>query len=281
MATRADNTLTLAFHKRLATFSPRVQAIIESLSYNSNRIPDRYKGISKPPRVQKAVRFRFRDLPPEIRNIIYKLALRLADPVQIDARYNFGRGRCARKARLRNSGINTNVLLVNRQINIEATAILYGCNSFHFVGTSHGCATLLKDFLVDIGRSARHLRFVSIGHLYNTKTITSALHLLKQATNLEQLTFRHHCCFNYAKGSRINLLVPWLRSLKKSYKLAGKSVDVRQVLKIDLEPNLLLYPWGESQKPDTRQADARLWVEEQIEALESVLAGVPLRTKFQ
>lgn len=164
------------------------------------------------PEVEKAQSFRFFDLPPELRDMIYKMALEDANGVSLIARTD-GSRRTARRGsvypeedfsrqyfksrRLKwdtakelapaSTRFLPVLLAVSRQINAEAINILYGQN-FIF-----GDPAALHHFLAIIGpRNQQRLTSIQLAY-YGSGTASSnamcfsALTLLSGATKLKKL----------------------------------------------------------------------------------------------
>ena len=140
-----------------------------------------------PKQLPKGVRaLNFSDLPPELRNAIYELVLRHDEPLRIlssmldrnqtdDILVAMGAGHSPRVP-------PASLLRANRQINSEATPIMYGANEF-FMG-----AMEIPAFVSSIGTSTKHLRHVMLQATYMPKLLSSALDSLILCENLTTIT---------------------------------------------------------------------------------------------
>lgn len=200
--------------------------------------------------------FRLRDLPSEARIEIYKHAPVKPAPIRLELRSGSKHGReIVNAGHKRNYNHHHNgrfqvydkmkgewvdappienaIIFVNKATYLEATAVLYGSNTFTFKTT-----TALDHFLDTIGMRAQHLRHVIISPKgYVKSTAKSAMvKLADVATELRRIEFYHDefCPYDDPKTPRIRNLVqncaPLLRTLKKEF--ANRNVDVSQILKI-------------------------------------------------
>ncbi|CAK1361312.1 hypothetical protein CB0940_03297 [Cercospora beticola] len=200
--------------------------------------------------------FRLRDLPSEARIEIYKHALVKLEPIRLELRSGSKHGReivnadHKRNYNHHHNGrfqaydktkgewvdappIENAIIFVNKAICLEATAVLYGSNTFTFKTT-----TALDHFLDTIGMRAQHLRHVIVGPKgYVKSTVKSAMvKLAAVATDLRRIEFSHDefCPYDDPKTPRIRDLVqncaPLLRVLEKEF--ANRNVDVSQILQI-------------------------------------------------
>lgn len=200
--------------------------------------------------------FRLRDLPSEARVEIYKHALVKPEPIRLELRSGSKHGReIVNAGHTRNYNHHHNgrfqvydkakgewvdappienaIIFLDKAIYLEATAVLYGSNTFTFKTT-----TALDHFLDSIGMRAQHLRHVIISPKGNIKsTVKSAMvKLAAVATDLRRIDFFHDefCPYDDPKTPRIRDLVencaPLLRALKNGF--TNHNVDISQILKI-------------------------------------------------
>ncbi|KAK4969485.1 hypothetical protein LTR42_008756 [Elasticomyces elasticus] len=170
--------------------------------------------------------FRFCDLPAEIRNMVYGFALQRVGHLFIDVDYTRQPPRITFSTApifWKRSGLSASLLGVSPQIHEEAAPILYGANTFDFIDIARNTEQSLLDFLKRIGCCRQHLRRIHFPSLENAAVLRSALHLLKQATNLES--------FRYP-----NALLPFLKVLQKSSQAHKDRRSPLEVLTFDGPP---------------------------------------------
>ncbi|CAK4034231.1 Hypothetical predicted protein [Lecanosticta acicola] len=154
----------------------------------------------------------FLDLPPEIRNTIYQLALEKSQSIGIKSSMHRHYERYYKDSTLPKSAKVMPILPLNLSINIlrtcktihqEATPILYGANRFHF-----HCCCHFKHFAETIGgASLRYLRELRFAALPNRFVATLAFSHLKACRALEKLTVPHEDMYAHRRWS-----VPALRA---------------------------------------------------------------------
>ncbi|KAK1076437.1 hypothetical protein LTR33_008949 [Friedmanniomyces endolithicus] len=159
----------------------------------------------------------FDDLPPEIRNEIYSLTLCSDTPAKIDAERRLTEGLPRRPrvhVRSRTDKIphlNATLLRISHRIYAEAAPILYGANTFSFVSES-----TLHTFLEMIGDSRKYVRRIEIMYIGDSRVLRSALHLLKQAKQLESFECQPGMLRRlFLKKNQVKALLPWLKTLQK------------------------------------------------------------------
>ena len=142
---------------------------------------------ASPKQPQKGVRaLTFFDLPPEIRNAIYELVLCHDEPLRIlssmlnraetdDILVAMNDGQTPRVP-------SASLLSANRQINSEATPVMYGANTF-FMGPLE-----TPTFISNINSSTKHLRHITLQATYKPEYLSAALESLVHCENLETIT---------------------------------------------------------------------------------------------
>ncbi|EME47919.1 hypothetical protein DOTSEDRAFT_32275 [Dothistroma septosporum NZE10] len=132
----------------------------------------------------------------------------------------------------------SSILLVNRQVNMEATPVLVASDRLSLETT-----TALKDFLELIGESAQYLRYVYIvGGGYKTTTARAAFRALEAAKSLRALGIDHYnLCARYRLASLTtekltNDCKSLLKSLENSYEALKLSRNVLDVLSVSPRP---------------------------------------------
>lgn len=201
--------------------------------------------------------FRFLDLPPEIRQMMYDILLEEEDPISMTTYKPVYRPRrpCRDTFRSRrspdhlpyrwNSAIGKwvdmppsparTLLLLNKQIYAEVVPTIYGSNTFAFDD--------LKDtrlFLETIGSNRKHLRRLSLDGTANSYTAKDAkpmFKLLKHAKGLRSITFYHNTlCRTGYNHATIEKLVEdaevLLQSLYISQMKAHGSTNVLDLFKV-------------------------------------------------
>lgn len=176
--------------------------------------------------------FRFLDLPPEVRNIIYAhLLVRRGVKLHIDGgkpenvRGNWGGWPPppSRKRKKSRCQPHADIFRVSRQVIEEASSVFYGFNRFifyRFMG--------LHSFLQKIGPRATHLRDIEVV-LYGDYAAESSFRLLAQAKDLEHLAIQVSLWRDQAKA------VKWARQLRpllRAWQLQGRDrTAIMDVLK--------------------------------------------------
>jgi len=113
---------------------------------------------------------------------------------------------------------------VNRQLNAEATPLLYASNTSKIWTDIE-----LYTFLGNIGKSRQYLRHIEFAYFLNFGRMHSALHLLKQAKSIEKFECIGHRMQKPKQQRNFEVFVPWLRALRKARKSQGLSDDVSTV----------------------------------------------------
>ena len=200
--------------------------------------------------------FRFMNLPPEIRTMIYGLLLTEEAPVQIRTRQTNGR----HQRPVRESFLNTaehksydkdsktgkwigmdpssaSIIRTSRIIHIEAAPILYGTNSFFL-----GQILDLGVFLNTIGKNRKYIKQMRLLSTYGKSTsrkVETAMEPLGRAIGLRLLQvhhdmFCHQSCADLDKEimkSRVEAFKPHLRQILavKEDRTVQEVVDMIQV----------------------------------------------------
>lgn len=126
--------------------------------------------------------FRFLDLPAELRNHVYILCLTCPSGFQLCS--DFGEhGEFVRL--ILPLTLEIKLLLVSRQINREATGILYGENRFQSSWHYSDDPKFLSQL-----PGVRHIRDIQLSPLYPSDTRVEEFLLLKGATSLNRLAIR-------------------------------------------------------------------------------------------
>ncbi|KAK4611569.1 hypothetical protein CLAFUW4_13131 [Fulvia fulva] len=168
----------------------------------------------------------FLDLPPEIRNAIYHLALNSHSALKI---HYFSREKIFRVTLVWNPQhslpwavtLSTNLLRICRQVHNEATPILYGSNCFEIHGQD------AQVFLRAIGSSKQFLRHIHYSWPYNKLHYKQAVSLLKYATRLQRLDLQR---YGRTAQEHVGALRVLMQALHKSSGAAGRSESVVNIL---------------------------------------------------
>ncbi|KAK4613200.1 uncharacterized protein CLAFUR5_13235 [Fulvia fulva] len=136
--------------------------------------------------------FPFLDLSAELRNEIYILSLQQPTPMHLEylrgIRTSEKDNTSPRQSPPAKRELTCSLLRTCRQINHEATSILYGYNTF---APSLGDCSYLRLFLKQLGSCIKLIRHVELPSCYNARlpSVRQVFHLLKQAAMLESVTF--------------------------------------------------------------------------------------------
>lgn len=161
--------------------------------------------------------FRFLDLPPELKNRIYSLLLEDNTAEELRPQYHTPAP----------NNIHPNILSTCREINAEATGILYANNVFAGRGESS-----VKYIMLSIGDSVKHLRHVEIFEGISIKVhFKPILLMLKSAKWLKTfkiggVRFRYDTPEKLAKE-----IGPLIRALHKARK-KEKEYTMKSVLHV-------------------------------------------------
>ncbi|KAI5361145.1 hypothetical protein Slin15195_G122580 [Septoria linicola] len=177
----------------------------------------------------------FLDLPAEIRNQIYELALVHSRTIHI-----FGPSGHDRIVIVANRvtdrwgappskpEIAIGTLLVSRQVHLESAPILYGANGFDMedIGTAARWST-------EIGKSIRYLTRIALtGNLHNPRDVAtrrSWLASLEQASELRSLGL-DDCSSRRDANMTARVLLPLFRSIKKARRESGSVFALAKIL---------------------------------------------------
>lgn len=186
----------------------------------------------------------FLDLPAELRNQIYELALVHHGELQATSIVPKSGVRKVRfvysnRTTFQASDFAISLLLVNRQVNLESSPVLYGSNSFSFltVHTAWYWSTI-------IDRSVRYLKNVRL-YTYSrydpvsglieqrdkAERIRPLLTLLERASTLEALTLPSPMTVKEAKCLG-QLLLPMFRIIEEAHREKGTLFDLSGILQL-------------------------------------------------
>ncbi|KAK3715547.1 hypothetical protein LTR37_007035 [Vermiconidia calcicola] len=133
--------------------------------------------------------FRFLDLPPEIRNLIYDELLPLGRTVLVD--HSVFRGYVKTEPRCNTF---TRLVTTNKQTHSEAVAKLYGDLAYSFSN-----AYALTEWLHVIGTMKQHLRHIQLKPCmlwhWGSELTCSTLEQFRQAKDLQVVEFKIDCAF--------------------------------------------------------------------------------------
>lgn len=212
--------------------------------------------------------FRFLDLPPELRTRIYLDLLEMDGDLFIYHQQDGFRVQYRNRLSHNNGKIVITVGLLRtcKQINFEATPILYGSNT---LGTSGPNAVKL---LQSLGCSIRHIRlfFIAIRRNSCSTHFEDACALLKSAPLMARFSFTRpgNSISDYRMEYLCRALTPLMRSLSKAWKKNPdkKEEDVLEILHVD--PG---YLDSEKAKRDHTLAQTMQWENAVKNALEEEL----------
>ncbi|KAK4898183.1 hypothetical protein LTR27_004190 [Elasticomyces elasticus] len=208
----------------------------------------------------------FLDLPTEIRNVIYDLALRHEKSLQLDSypptppkvvNYDYAKHITLLYGDERDRYpspppptpyLNASLLQVSRQVYDEAVPILFGANTFAFSALYRASESLLHTFLQGIGTSRKHLRHIKILEIHNYATLRSALHLLKDAKHLDSFECSSNVLRKLTTTSNVKSFIPWLKTLQKTASANPERKGALDVLSINSheEPSMTAFCGQES-----------------------------------
>lgn len=107
--------------------------------------------------------FQFMFLPGELRDTVYKECLVADRPIDLWPVIPYDAPRGTTRAAILSQNLkslNIPLLRVSRQVNMEATRILYGCNRFRF--SDVGGWTVLEGFLLNLRNTFKYLTNISV-----------------------------------------------------------------------------------------------------------------------
>ncbi|EME40245.1 hypothetical protein DOTSEDRAFT_28149 [Dothistroma septosporum NZE10] len=191
-------------------------------------------------------RIGFFDLPPEVPNVIYHLALHKKSPVElVRSKKTSSSKKPSVKERHPMEGVDlfnltekskaqlykaldlrfqVRLLLTCKQIHHEATPILYGGNCFRFNVTAKDMST----FVDTIGTSRQRLRHIIVtSFLSNKAERQKAMSRLKYATNLQKLEILY---YDESVETQVQTLRVLMQALHKSRAAVGRTESVVEIL---------------------------------------------------
>lgn len=140
--------------------------------------------------------FRFLDLPAELRNYIYRLTLLSGSKIRVHIEGTSVSGKDPYRVRnvsknARSKGTTTSIMLLNRQVNREASTILWSSNEFELMRFPE-----LRKFILLLGPERRPLitnikLWWSTGGRHSNAQHKKALHLLGECVNIRSLTLAY------------------------------------------------------------------------------------------
>jgi len=174
--------------------------------------------------------FRFLDLIPEIRNMVYE---RLLPPRRVLRPWS---GRVIRKHKMKlvwggEVAPLMSLLRANRQLNAEVTPVVYGANTFEL----KACASTIH-WLKDIGSMKKFIRHVEMDIDCST-TVTGTLHQLKQAEGLQTFSIpsvpwdRYARADGHSSGGMAHTFGPFVKNLYKARKDVNTKEDIIQIIR--------------------------------------------------
>lgn len=165
--------------------------------------------------------FPFLDLPPEIRNMVYKLVLTREDHdivvrgvMEKSLRADWINNKTGRYGIAGELSPNTNLLSVCRQMHVESGTIFYGSNRFHIKHTRALCS-----FLDKIGILRKRIQYLTITKLTDTAYFPArtmdAGNLLAKAKELKHIQVNCHALRDENMERLMEAFAPLLKSLYK------------------------------------------------------------------
>ena len=163
------------------------------------------------------------DLPPEIRNMIYLLLA----PEPDSSIYSLGGRHLLQFMIGQRYRSLVRLLRTSHQIHGEVAYLAYGAATFAF-----DCNKQKLQWLRDLGDMKQHLRKVHIDSVATTY-LTSVFHQLKEARQLESLTFGYWCYRKFRERGFTaehlgEALGPLAKALMKVRRLQSASTDIKE-----------------------------------------------------
>lgn len=196
----------------------------------------------------------FMDLSAELRNKVYELALVQATPLRVGATWsNLPPRRDEQEYEALQHpppALTTNILLVSRTVHAEATAMLYGGNTFCVYAGD------LLVFIDTIGAdSAKHLRtFRLLGvHHHNEYSLAGAFAGFDMLQNLQSVRIAAN---HIRAGKLIRIMAPWAKALH-----AKRGLDPVDILDFDTSGALKRSTRGRFMVPSYQESQLA-WVKE-------------------
>lgn len=194
----------------------------------------------------------FLDLPPEIRNAIYELALTPNPVIEISRITNDQFRKCPkdcacrnpplllyfgltlRRAKARQYNNSIHLLRACKMICSAATPVIYGANNFEFMFDCHFVA-----FVDMIGQSAGYIQYVDLKRFETKSMLNSAFVRLRACKKLQKIKLSL-CSFLDLEIPRhvvASKLEPSLKALKTAKRLRGEEFSTDEVVEVYSAPD--------------------------------------------